>query len=154
SDCCGSYISVVSWLLACREVPMVTVIAGGTLIDGTGADPVDDAVLVLDAGLVRAVGPAREVAVPRDATVLDAAGMTVLPGIVDCHVHGPYRARNVTEHLRNPPTYNIFRSLEILRETLACGVTTGREMGGADAGFRRAIDEGLIDGPRLLVSVV
>ncbi len=39
------------------------------------------------------------------------------------------------------------------RETLACGITTARDMGGADAGFRAAIEEGLIDGPRLLISL-
>jgi imidazolonepropionase-like amidohydrolase len=133
---------------------MITVIAGGTLIDGTGADPVPGGVLVVEDGLIRGAGRVAEVPVPRDARVIDASGLVVLPGIIDCHVHGTFRARNVTEHLHNTPTYNIFRSLEILRETLACGVTTGREMGGADAGFRRAIDEGLIDGPRLLVSIV
>jgi imidazolonepropionase-like amidohydrolase len=47
----------------------------------------------------------------------------------------------------------VLRSIDIFRETLACGITTARDMGGADAGFRAAIDEGLIDGPRLLISL-
>lgn len=127
-------------------------IAGGTLIDGTGADPVHDATLVVEDGRIARAGAG--VPIPPDADVLDASGLTVLPGIVDCHVHSTYRARDLREHLRTPPTYNLFRSLEILRETLACGVTTAREMGGADAGFARALEEGLIAGPRLLVSIV
>ena len=127
-------------------------IAGGTLIDGTGADPVRDATLVIEHGRVTRAGAG--VPIPPDADVLDAGGLTVMPGIVDCHVHSTYRARDMREHLRTPPTYNLFRSLEILRKTLACGVTTAREMGGADAGFRRALEEGLIAGPRLLVSIV
>jgi imidazolonepropionase-like amidohydrolase len=131
-----------------------TAIAGGRLVDGLGGDPIDNAVIVVEDGRVSRVGPASTTPVPRGARVLDAAGMTVLPGIIDCHVHSTYRARNMTEHLRTPPTYNVLRSLEILRETLACGVTTCREMGGADPGFRRAIDEGLVDGPRLLVAIV
>ena len=57
------------------------------------------------------------------------------------------------QHLLNTPTYNVLRSLEIFRETLACGITTARDMGGADAGFRAAIEEGCIDGPRLLISL-
>ena len=57
------------------------------------------------------------------------------------------------QHLLNTPTYNVLRSIDIFRETLACGITTARDMGGADAGFRAAIEEGLIDGPRLLISL-
>lgn len=133
---------------------LITAIVGGTLLDGTGSDPADDATLLVENGKIRRVGGRAEIPVPRDARVLDASGLTLMPGIVDCHIHSTYRARNLTEHVQNAPTYNIFRSLEILRETLACGVTTGRDMGGADTGFRQAISEGLIDGPRLLVSLV
>lgn len=133
---------------------MADVVVGGRLIDGTGRDPVTRAVIVLDAGRVVAAGPEGTVAVPRDARVIDVAGRTVLPGFIDCHLHATYRSREVRQHLLNPPTYNIFRSLPILRATLECGVTTARDMGGADAGFRQAIDEGLIAGPRLLVSIV
>ncbi|MGI9334226.1 MAG: metal-dependent hydrolase family protein, partial [Gammaproteobacteria bacterium] len=77
-----------------------------------------------------------------------------LPGIIDCHVHATYRARDMRQHLLNTPTYNILKSTSIIEETLACGVTTARDMGGADAGFREAIAEGVIAGPRLLVSIV
>jgi imidazolonepropionase-like amidohydrolase len=56
-------------------------------------------------------------------------------------------------HLLNAPTYNVLRSTAILAETLACGVTTARDMGGADAGFRAAIEEGYVVGPRLLISI-
>jgi imidazolonepropionase-like amidohydrolase len=48
----------------------------------------------------------------------------------------------------------VLRSIPILEETIACGVTTARDMGGADAGFRKAIDEGVIVGPRLLIAIV
>ena len=77
-----------------------------------------------------------------------------MPGIIDCHVHATYRARDMRQHLLNTPTYNTLKSTWILEETLACGVTTARDMGGADAGFREAIAEGTIKGPRLLVSIV
>jgi len=74
--------------------------------------------------------------------------------MIDCHVHATYRARDMRAHLLNTPSYNILRSTTILAETLACGVTTARDMGGADAGFRAAIADGLIQGPRLLVCLV
>src|SRR5215470_2724864 len=132
---------------------MITAIVGGTLIDGLGGDPVANAAVVIEDGKVAAAGALDKIAIPREAVRLNADGRTILPGFIDCHVHATYRARDMRHHLLNPPTYNIFRSIGILRETLACGITTARDLGGADAGFRAAVDEGLIDGPRLLISI-
>jgi imidazolonepropionase-like amidohydrolase len=132
--------------------PRTIAITGGTLIDGSGRDPVKNATVLIEGERIAAAGPA--VAVPKNATVLDAAGRTVLPGIIDCHVHGTYRARDMRQHLLNAPTYNVLRSTAVLEETLACGVTSARDMGGADAGFRAAIEEGYVRGPRLLISIV
>ncbi len=133
---------------------MTTAIAGGRLVDGFGGEPVADGVVLIEDGRITAAGPARSVPLPQGATVIDAGGGTILPGIIDTHVHATYRARDVKQHLLNTPTYNVLKSIEILRETLACGVTTAREMGGADAGFREAVADGLIPGPRLLLSIV
>jgi imidazolonepropionase-like amidohydrolase len=127
-------------------------ITGGTLIDGSGRDPVKNATVLIEGERIAAAGPA--VSVPKNATVLDAGGCTLLPGIIDCHVHGTYRARDMRQHLLNAPTYNVLRSTAVLEETLACGVTSARDMGGADAGFRAAIEEGYVRGPRLLISIV
>ena len=132
--------------------PGTLALAGGRLIDGLGGDPVAGATVLIENGRVSAAG--RNVAVPKGVPTRDVSGMTVLPGFIDCHVHGTYRARDMKQHLLNPPTYNVLRSIPILAETLACGVTTARDMGGADAGFRQAIEEGVIAGPRLLIAIV
>ncbi|WP_322516119.1 amidohydrolase family protein [Rhodopseudomonas palustris] len=132
---------------------MLSAIVGGTLIDGLGGDPIKSGVVVIENGRIIAAGSADKVAIPSSAERLDASGRTILPGFIDCHVHGTYRARDMRQHLLNTPTYNVLRSIDIFRETLACGITTARDMGGADAGFRTAIEEGLIDGPRLLISL-
>jgi imidazolonepropionase-like amidohydrolase len=133
---------------------VIIAIVGGTLIDGTGRDPVPNSNVMIEDGRVTKVGSARSINVPRGAAVLDATGSTVIPGIIDCHVHSTYRSRDLRRHLQNPPSYNILASTEILRETLECGVMTVREMGGADVGFRKAVDEGIIAGPRMAVSIV
>ncbi|MBI3045821.1 MAG: amidohydrolase family protein [Betaproteobacteria bacterium] len=129
-------------------------LVGGRLIDGLGHDPVPRATVLVENGRVIAAGKASAIRLPRGTQVLDAAGCAVLPGMIDCHVHSTYRARDVRRHLLNTPTYNVLRSTHILEETLACGVTTARDMGGADAGFRESIREGYIRGPRLLISIV
>src|SRR5262249_31618448 len=109
--------------------------------------------VIVEDGVIVAAGPLASLTIARDAKKLDAAGRTILPGFIDCHVHCTYRARDMRQHLLNSPTYNVLRSTHILRETLACGITTARDMGGADAGFRAAIEDGTIDGPRLLISI-
>jgi imidazolonepropionase-like amidohydrolase len=133
---------------------MLLAVAGGPLIDGTGREPAPRGAVVVEDGRIAAAGPEERVRMPRGAKVLDAAGRTILPGFIDCHVHSVFRHRDLRRHLQNPPTYNLFRSLEILRQTIDAGVTTARDMGGADPGMRQAIEEGLIAGPRLLVSIV
>ena len=132
--------------------PGTLALAGGRMIDGLGGDPVANATVVIENGRITAAG--RNVSVPKGVPVRDVSGMTVLPGFIDCHVHGTYRARDMKQHLLNPATYNVLRSIPILAETIACGVTTARDMGGADAGFKKAIDEGVILGPRLLIAIV
>ena len=62
---------------------MTTAIRAGTLIDGTGADPRREAVVVVEDGVIRDVAKV----VPRGAAVVDLASLTVLPGLIDCHVH-------------------------------------------------------------------
>src|SRR5262245_25664389 len=65
----------------------MTVLRGGTLIDGTGADPLRDATLVVADGRIEAIASsARGAALPRE-DVIDVSGLTVLPGLIDCHDH-------------------------------------------------------------------
>ena len=67
--------------------PHPRAIVGGTLIDGTGRPPVSDAVVVLDGDRIAAVGKQGEVEIPLGAEVIDASGRTVLPGLIDAHMH-------------------------------------------------------------------
>src|SRR5688572_811954 len=63
------------------------VVQGGKLIDGTGRPPIDNSVIVIQAGKFQAVGRSGEVAIPADAQVIDVKGKTVLPGFIDGHGH-------------------------------------------------------------------
>src|SRR6186997_2899610 len=65
----------------------VLVVTGGTLIDGTGRPPIEDSVIVIEAGRFKAVGKRGQVQLPADADVIDARGLTVLPGYIDGHAH-------------------------------------------------------------------
>lgn len=77
-------------LLVLTAIParaQTVAIVGATVIDGTGAEPVKDAVLVIDGGKITAVGPRARVAVPAGARQIDAAGKYVIPGLMDANVH-------------------------------------------------------------------
>lgn len=135
---------------------MTTVaIVGGTLIDGTGADPVSNATVLIENDTISRVGPAAQVSVPKDATVIDATGLTIMPGLIDCHVHltSPGGRLSLTEAFLTPPSLGLLYAVPQSRATLEAGVTTVRDTGGTPAGVREAIKRKLFPGPRLLVSI-
>ena len=130
-------------------------ISGATLIDGTGVPPMkDSAVLVNDDGRVEAVGPRPSVAAPPDAEIIQGTGMTLLPGLIDCHDHLSSFTYDIMSRwgMTEPRSLRHLRIARVMEETLLTGYTTVRDCGWLDAGFRLAVEEGLIAGPRLLVA--
>ena len=130
-------------------------ISGATLIAGTGAPPVEDAaVLVNDDGRIEAVGPRAGITVPPDAEAIQAIGMTLLPGLIDCHDHLSSFTYDIMSRwgLTEPRSLRHLRIARVLEETLLTGYTTIRDCGWLDVGFKLAVEEGLIAGPRLLVA--
>ncbi|MBI3328073.1 MAG: amidohydrolase family protein, partial [Nitrospinae bacterium] len=131
------------------------VLLGGTLIDGTGAPPVRDAVVVINEGRIEEVGTRRTISWPPDAEVIDISGLTVLPGLIDCHDHLASHGYELTRRwgLDEPQSTRHVRTATVLQHTLATGYTAVRDAAGLDAGFEQAVEEGLIPGPRLMLSL-
>ena len=129
-------------------------ITGVRLIDGTGADPLERATVVIDGERIDAVGSADAVKIPKDAAVIDAEGMTLLPGLIDCHVHvfGQW-GYDLLRGLMTPPSLSLLYAVPNVRATIEAGITTVRDAGGTPAGVKMAIERGLFPGPRMLVSV-
>ncbi|WP_342030705.1 amidohydrolase family protein [Streptomyces melanosporofaciens] len=129
------------------------------LIDGTGASPVDDAVITVDAeGTITYAGPAATVpSGPTDASPVrdvGAGGRTVLPGFFDCHVHLAYAHRaHPGRHGALDPVLVTYDTATRLRQTLDAGTTTARDLAGLAAGYRTAVETGRIVGPRLHTAV-
>ncbi len=130
------------------------VLTNTVLIDCTGADPVEGAAVVVEGERIKAVLPHGRVGpLPGSVTTLDCRGATLMPGLTDAHVHICAVEGNITDQHRHlPPSLLAAKALRRAEECLQQGFTTVRDAGGADYGFREAIDEGVYPGPRLLVS--
>lgn len=116
-------------------------LVGARIIDGTGAQPLPDGALIVQDGKVAAVGEAADVQAPAEAEVVDAAGLTVMPGLIDCHQHVGFA----------------FAALHRLQQNLRRGTTTvaGVTSGPAGVELRTAIEKRLVDRcPRYWVGAV
>jgi len=112
------------------------IIRAGTLIDGTGAPPVRDAVVHVDNGRIEAVttaGPSGSW--PAGAEVIDASGLTVLPGLIDCHDHLAFHGYELAKRwgLDEPQSTRHLRTAGVARQILESGYTAIRDAGGLDA---------------------
>src|SRR5207244_9727732 len=131
------------------------VLNNARLIDGTGAAPVDGATVVIRGNRIDAVTTRNQSDFPAEAEIIDVAGLTVLPGLIDCHDHMANHKYDLAHRWRldEPQSTRHLRTAAVLKQTLAAGYTMIRDAAGLDAGFKRAIEEGLIDGPRLVLSL-
>jgi imidazolonepropionase-like amidohydrolase len=134
---------------------MIRVLTGATLIDGTGAAPVSDAAVVIDGERIIATGPRLAVTWPAHAEIVDVRGRTIIPGLIDAHDHLASHGYALATRwgLDEPASTAHLRTARVLAETLAMGYTTVRDGGGLDAGFKVAVEQGLIPGPRLVLGI-
>lgn len=130
-------------------------IVGGFLIDGSGGPPLHDAVVLVRGDRIVAVGDEDDTPVPAGARVVDANGFTVMPGLIDTHVH-----LDILGHGDYPTWHGMVRNdygevMELAAaQLLAHGVTTARDAGGELAALVRTkarIEGGEVPGPRLLI---
>ena len=138
--------------------PQVTVLKAAHLFDGTKDTLVANGVVVVEGGRIKAVGSG--LTAPAGATVVDLGDATLLPGIIDAHVHMTGESsdnwyQNAVETLRRGVPEEAIRATEYARRTLMAGVTTVRNVGASDfvdVGLRNTIAAGVVPGPRMLVA--
>lgn len=124
------------------------------VIDGTGAKR-ERATVVIEDARISAIGSDARITIPKGATVIEGKGHTLLPGLIDCHVHycldaGPDSLRSLEQ---DDPTVTAVKAVTHARATLEGGVTTVRDVGSRahiSISVTRAIRAGIIPGPRTL----
>ncbi len=128
------------------------VLTHAVIVDGTGAEPIEDGTIVLEGDRIKDVLGGSAGRIPQDAAVIDCAGRTVLPGLIDGHLHiSAFEADLIELKRRYHPSYIAARTLQVLKGMLDRGFTTVRDCGGADPGFPMIQAQGLFPSPRLVV---
>jgi len=131
------------------------------VFDGESAQVHDNWVVVVRGEEIEAVGPAGSVTTPAGAKVIDLPGLTLMPGLIEAHSHillHPYSETVWNDQVaKESLSLRVARATNHLRNTLQAGFTTIRDLGTegagyADVGLKQAVEQGIIPGPRMIVS--
>lgn len=118
------------------------------IVDGTSAERPDPVDIAIENGRFVEVGANISFAA---AETRDLGGRTVMPGLIDCHVHVIAASANLGQNAEFPNSWVALKSAELMKAMLMRGFTTVRDLGGADRGLQMAVEQGLIDAPRLVI---
>jgi imidazolonepropionase-like amidohydrolase len=126
-----------------------TLFTNARIVDGSAPEPAEPVNVLVEGGTIRDVGKAIASA---KAKTIDLKGRTLMPGLIDAHVHVVAGVADLGANARLPDSLVMTRSLVIMREMLLRGFTTVRDVGGADFGLKQATEEGHFPTPRLVIS--
>ncbi|MCJ1783870.1 metal-dependent hydrolase family protein [Mammaliicoccus sciuri] len=118
------------------------------LIDGTGKDIQRGVDIKVENNVISEIGTHLN-----GDNIIEGNGQYLLPGMIDSHVHVMLEMEPLERRLATPFSYNFYKAIDHLKRTVDAGVTTVRDALGADLGLKEAVNDGLILGPRLQISV-
>jgi imidazolonepropionase-like amidohydrolase len=125
------------------------VLTGARLLDAEAGTLRDNVSILIEDGRIADTGTGTPA--PEGVREIALAGRVVMPGMIDCHMHVVAETLNLWDNMTAPSSLAALRSARVMEETLARGFTTIRDLGGADHGLVRGVEEGLIAGPRLVI---
>ncbi len=131
-----------------------TILKCERLIDGSGRDPQADAAILIEGNVIREVGHRDEVRGPEGALMIDLGERTVMPGMVDAHMHFfGVPSDRLHEMVSESPAYRVLRAAGEARKMLEAGITATRCLGSSiSPALRRGIAEGHVPGPRVVAA--
>jgi imidazolonepropionase-like amidohydrolase len=132
-------------------------IHNGTLIDGRGGAPIPHAnVLIHNDRIISAGDNLNDATVKADQRSIqhiDAQGGYILPGLIDSHVHLMFEIAPLEKQVSTPFSLNFYKAVQHMQRTIDAGITTVRDAGGADLGVKQAVEQGIVLGPRMQISI-
>ena len=132
-------LAVAALLAATGSAAQVTALTHATVIDGTGAPPLKDYTIVMQNGRIRSMGPSSKLPLPEGATIVDASGKFVVPGIINAHGHV---SANAEPELRQYATYGV-----------TTAVSQGTDKGAVLVNIKREQQAGNLRGARVMTTV-
>ena len=123
-------------------------IKNARIVDGSIAEPTEPLNILIENDRICEVSAD---ATSPDAEVMDVRGKTVMPGLIDCHVHVIATTTNLGKNADLPNSLVALRSAKIMERMLMRGFTTVRDLGGADYGLVEAVDQDGLPAPRLVI---
>ncbi len=132
-----------------------SIIKAGLLIDGRGGPPQRDMAVVVEGNRITDVRPVATLEPVGDrVAVYDQPSLTLLPGLIDAHDHIAHLGLDLRRRMDTAPSLAVLQTGRWATETLLAGITAFRDAAGADLGLKMAIDQGVIPGPRMFLSLV
>ena len=130
-----------------------TLLTNALLLDCTGNEPRERTSVVVEGDRISEVLSSNSPHTAGHDKFLDCAGMTLMPGLTDAHVHiGAVDVNILDQHREHPSNLVALMMARILEDTIHEGFTTVRDAGGTDWSFKAAVERGIVEGPRLLIS--
>jgi imidazolonepropionase-like amidohydrolase len=143
-------------LLAAQSPPVTTAYTAARLLDGTGAGPIANGVVLVEGDRIVAAGAASAVRIPSGTRTVDLGDVTLMPGLIDMHTHLIGRQlndpRSQEQATRDYPGMSAIVGVANAQRTLRSGFTTVRNVGAErfeDIALRTAIEQGIVPGPRM-----
>lgn len=158
---CLLFLLLLTTPLAAQSRDSLVLLRPAAVWDGASDAPAAGWTVLVRGERIAAAGPAAQVGLPKGATVVELPGTTLIPGMIEAHTHlflHPYNETSWNDQvLREPLALRTARAVNHARATLMAGFTMVRDLGTegagyADAGLKQAIDQGIIPGPRMLVT--
>lgn len=127
----------------------LTLLTNARIVDGTATEPTAPMQVLIENDRIREVSEGKITSAA--ARIIDLQGATLMPGLIDCHVHVVAGLANLGQNALLPDAIVAYHAARIMKGMLNRGFTTVRDVGGATAALVHALDQGLVEGPRLIV---
>lgn len=121
----------------------------GNIIDGKQKDVLNNKILLIEENKIKGIQNDSEFEIPESAEIIEVKNGTIMPGLIDCHVHYGIGTTNFVDVYMRDNVQKTMMSVMEMKQTLNAGFTSVREAGGLSTSFKEPLEKGWVTGPRI-----